>query len=217
MGILHTILDIVFPVNCLSCGKRGKDLCLDCLANISRAERECEPWIYPMFDYRDEKIKKAIWMLKYGGKPRIGNMFGEILDTFIAEELSELMILQNFRDPVLIPIPLSPKRLKERGYNQAEILCQKIAAGQSSQGGLVYFKNILIKIKETEHQARLRERDERLRNLTGSFAVKNKKLIEKRNIILVDDVTTTGATLSEAKKVLKQAGAKKIIAFTIAH
>jgi len=77
--------------------------------------------------------------------------------------------------------------------------------------------NILIKPKETEHQARIRDRRERLKNIAGSFAVKNNEKIKGKNIILIDDILTTGATLSEAKKVLKQAGARKVIAFTVAH
>ena len=77
--------------------------------------------------------------------------------------------------------------------------------------------NILIKIKETEHQANIKERKDRLKNLSGSFSVKNAEMIKSRNIILIDDVITTGATLSEARKTLKQFGAKKIIAFTVAH
>jgi predicted amidophosphoribosyltransferase len=78
---------------------------------------------------------------------------------------------------------------------------------------------ILIKPKETEHQARIKDRRTRLKNIIGSFAVKDseKNKIKNRNIILIDDITTTGATLTEAKKVLKQAGARKIIAFTVAH
>ena len=78
-------------------------------------------------------------------------------------------------------------------------------------------KNILVKTRNTEHQARIGERSARLKNLVGSFAVKNPELVAHRNIILIDDVTTTGATLAEARKVLRAAQARKVIAFTIAH
>jgi predicted amidophosphoribosyltransferase len=77
--------------------------------------------------------------------------------------------------------------------------------------------NILSKPRETEHQAHIENRTERLKNIIGSFGVKNISIIKNRNIILIDDITTTGATLAEAKKTLKQSGAKKIIAFTVAH
>ncbi len=214
MGILNTILDIVFPVNCFACGKRGSDLCSDCVSNFPKAERQCESWIFPLFDYRHENVKRAVWLLKYGKKKRLADIFGDILARSVAEEISELSVLENFRDPILVPIPLSKKRYKERGYNQAELLCRKIATAGLP---ITHTESAIRKIKETEHQAHLKERSERLKNLIGSFAVGNSQLVAGRNIILIDDVTTTGATLGEAKKVLKDAGAKKIIAFTIAH
>jgi predicted amidophosphoribosyltransferase len=77
--------------------------------------------------------------------------------------------------------------------------------------------NILIKVKETEHQARIKDRRVRLKNLENSYAVKNEASLENRNVILIDDITTTGATLNEARKILKEFGARKIIAFTVAH
>ncbi|KKS56700.1 MAG: Competence protein F, partial [Candidatus Nomurabacteria bacterium GW2011_GWF1_42_40] len=78
-------------------------------------------------------------------------------------------------------------------------------------------KDILIKPKDTKHQAHIENRSERLKNIIGSFTVKNSEIIKGRNIILIDDILTTGATLSEARKVLKRAGARKVIAFTVAH
>jgi competence protein ComFC len=145
------------------------------------------------------------------------------------EELSELSMLENFTKPILIPIPLAKKRLRLRGYNQSELICQELIKvnntrlSTSIDNGidLTLEKNILIKPKDTEHQARIRDRNLRLKNLSGSFTIKNidknKVLLKNRNIILVDDITTTGATLGEARKTLKQCGARKIIAFTIAH
>jgi len=132
------------------------------------------------------------------------------------EELSELSVMENFRNPILIPIPLSPKRYRERGYNQAELICKELV--KLNPGKDFELKNnILIKIKETEHQARIKNRNARLKNLENSYGVKNEGLLKNRNIILIDDITTTGATLNEARKILKKSGAKKIIAFTVAH
>jgi competence protein ComFC len=225
MLILDTILNIIFPVNCVACGKRGSDLCLKCLSDSPLAERESANWIFPLFDYRHPPIKKSIWLLKYKGKKRLANVFAEILYGRIIEELSELSVLNNFREPILIPIPLSKRRFRERGYNQAELICReliKIDLNNNLRHGVdvknfSFEKNILIKIKETEHQANIKERKDRLKNLSGSFFVKNPELISGKNIILIDDVLTTGTTLTEAKKILKLYGAKKIIAFTVAH
>ena len=174
-------------------------------------------------------------MLKYKGKKRLAKIFAEIIYDKMTEELSELSLLQNFYEPILIPIPLSSKRYRERGFNQAELICRELVRISNTkhltpnpspyqrEGRneiLVLDKNILIKPTETEHQARIKDRSRRLKNIVGSFAIKNNEcvmLIKNKNIILIDDVTTTGATLNEARKTLKHAGARKIIAFTIAH
>ena len=254
MHFLNTILDIVFPVKCMLCGQAGADLCLGCLKDAPPAERESAEWIFPLYDYRHPIIKKSLWLLKYKGKKRLAKIFAEIIYEKILEELSELSVMENFTNAILIPIPLSPKRYRERGYNQAELICEEIikinnlrnhltppfdklraplsltrrgAGGEVDNPHLRHGvnmqleNNVLIKIKETEHQARIKNRNIRLKNLVGSFAIKNTEknsnLIKGRNIILIDDITTTGATLAEAKKILKQAGARKIIAFTVAH
>lgn len=230
---INNILNIIFPVKCILCGKSGADLCLTCLKDAPAAERENAKWIFSLYDYRHPIIKKSLWLLKYKGKKRLANIFAEIIYEKILEELSELSVLENFIEPILIPIPLSPKRYKERGYNQAELICKELikinnmrySVYVNGDINMQFENNILIKIKETEHQARIKDRRIRLKNLSDSFAIKNNKrdiekninLIKNRNIILIDDITTTGATLNEARKVLKKAGGRKIIAFTIAH
>ena len=223
MRFLNTILDIVFPVKCILCGKSGVELCLACLKDAPPAERESAKWIFPLYDYRHPSIKKSLWLLKYRGKKRLASVFAEIIYDKILEELSDLSVMENFHNAILIPIPLSPKRYRERGFNQAELICRELIKINNLRHGvdLKLENNILIKPKDTEHQARIKDRRARLKNIIGSFAikdiVKNKNLIKGRNIILIDDILTTGATLSEAKKVLKQAGARKVIAFTVAH
>jgi competence protein ComFC len=222
MRFLNTILDFIFPSKCVSCGRSGADLCHDCLLGSRAAERESQEWIFPLYDYRHPPIKKALWMFKYDSKKRLAVIFAEILFEKILEELSDLSVMENFKDPILIPIPLSPKRYRERGYNQAELICRELISLSKTNyrrqsDVLTLETKVLIKPKDTEHQARIRDRRARLKNLAGSFSVKNIELIKNRNVILIDDVTTTGATLSEARKTLKQAGARKVIAFTVAH
>jgi len=218
--ILNGILNIVFPVKCVSCGKNGKDFCLKCLSDAPLAERETAKWIFPLYDYRHPSIKKALQLFKYNGKKRLANIFAEILYGKIIEELSELSVMENFTNAILIPIPLSAKRYRERGFNQAELICKELIK-LDKEKNFSLENNILIKPRETEHQARIHNRTERLKNIIGSFSIKNEKenisKIKGRNIILIDDITTTGATLNEAKKTLKQAGARKVIAFTVAH
>lgn len=220
MTFLNTILDIVFPVNCIGCGSPKSDLCIKCISDAPGAERESAEWIFPIFDYRHPPIKKALWLFKYKSKKRFAGIFAEVLYGKILEELSDLSVMQNFKDTILIPIPLSRKRYRERGYNQAELICKELIKLDNNINYKLE-KNILIKPKDTEHQARIENKRERLKNIVGSFAIKNGQQniesIKNRNIILIDDITTTGATLTEAKKTLKQAGARKVIAFTVAH
>lgn len=219
MSLSSTILEVFFPSKCLSCGLKNTDLCPKCLNESPSAERESAHWIFPLFDYRHPPIKKAISLLKYKGKKRIAENFGEVLYDRMLEEISELVIMENFKESLLIPIPLSRKRLRERGYNQAELICKKLIEINNLRHGIdtKLGNNILIKIKDEKHQAHINDRRERLKNIIGSFAIKNPEAIKSKNIILIDDVTTTGATLEEAKKTLKKAGARKIIAFTLAH
>lgn len=216
MLYLNTILDIIFPSYCISCQRRGADLCLKCLSGSPEAKRESVNWIFPLYDYRHPPIKKSIWLLKYKGKRNLAGIFAETMYARILEELAELTLIENFREPLLVPIPLSKKRYRERGFNQAELICQKLV---ELDGGLNYRleSNALYKRNETEYQAKIENRAKRLKNIVDAFAVLDNNRIENRNIILIDDVTTTGATLNEAKKILKQSGARKVIAFTIAH
>lgn len=241
MHFLNTILDIIFPIKCVSCGQNGVDLCEKCLKGARPTERESAKWIFPVFDYRDPVIKKSLWFLKYKGKRRLAKIFAETIYDKMQEELSELILMENFNNAILIPIPLSPKRKRDRGFNQAELICRElikinketsitdVGIPYRTGGGLLQSRiptpaviltldcDILLKPRETEHQARIKARRERMKNIAGTFAVQNEEKIKTRNIILIDDILTTGATLNEAKKILKKAGARKIIAFTVAH
>lgn len=223
MKILNTILDVLFPVNCVICKKEKVILCEKCLFLCPQTEKECAKWIYPLYDYRNIIIKKTLWFLKYRNKKNIAKVFAQIMHKFILEELSDLSSFENFKNPILIPIPLSKKRQKERGYNQAELICEELLYlspnnNSTLKSDFILEKNILIKNKDTKHQANIKNRSERLLNLKDSFTINKEAIsIKNRNIILIDDITTTGATLNEAKKTLKKAGARKIIAFTVAH
>lgn len=212
-------MSLLFPAKCAACGRCGEDLCLSCLRALPPAERESANWIFPLYDYRDPSVKKCLHLFKYKGKRRLAAVFAQSLYENMLEELTDLGALENFHDPILIPIPLSSKRLRERGYNQAELICRKIISLADIRDS-VYLQletGILYKPHDTEHQARIKDRRQRLENMRGTFAIKNADKIKGRNIILIDDILTTGATLSEARRVLRDAGARKVVAFTVAH
>lgn len=219
MGFWHTILSAIFPEKCIGCGRANTLLCHICLLACPAALRESAAWIFPCYDYRNPLVKKSLWLFKYSGRQGLAPIFAETIFAKMAEELWELGAMENFRDPLLVPIPLSRRRRRERGYNQAELICAEIIKINKLRGGvdLKLDTNILFKPKDTEHQARIKDRAERLKNMHGTFAVYDNAAIKGRNIILVDDILTTGATLSEARRVLRRAGARKVIAFTVAH
>ena len=165
-----------------------------------------------LFDYRNEVIKKAIWYLKYRNKKTIAAILARGLYDRLLPELDELQTFQNFGEPVLVAVPLSKKRLRERGYNQSALIAEELAQ-------LTGFKllNCVTKIKETPTQVSIKDRAKRLANLQGSFRVFNKEKIKDKNILLIDDVTSTGATIEELRKTLLEAGAGKVLGLTIAH
>jgi competence protein ComFC len=215
MQIVNTILEILYPTKCIICQKNNLLLCSKCLSTCSPAQTTFN-WIFPVLSYQEIVIKKAIWFFKYKKKKKLALIFGNIIYFKILEELNDLTIFENFVKPILIPIPLSKKSYRKRGFNQSLLICQAIIK-INLENNFELMPNVLIKNKETEHQALIKDKQKRFYNLKNTFSVQNKNLIQNRNIILIDDVTTTGATLIEAKKVLLENGARQVIAFTLAH
>lgn len=168
-----------------------------------------------LFDYRNPVVKEAVWMLKYRGNRRIAALLGELLYEDLLAFLLEYAPLANITELMLVPIPLSRKRERERGFNQCELLVDCLAR-QDKGRNFAVSKAALRKIKETPSQTKTDNRKKRLENLSDCFQA-DAELVAGRNIILIDDVATTGATLEEARKTLLAAGARKVIAFTIAH
>ena len=182
---------------------------------VSRPNDNLPPNTLVLFDYGNPLIRQAIWELKYRGNKKIAGLLAQCLYDELAEELAERKSLGGFERQILIPIPLSKHRERERGWNQSELL----AAALLKCGGGDFFEvrtDILTKIKNTESQTK-KNRAARLENLRDCFEIAHPEKISGRNIILLDDVTTTGATFEEAKKTLKKAGARKILAVAVAH
>lgn len=165
-----------------------------------------------VFSYRDPFIRTAIWMFKYRRNMWLAKIFAEAIDDSLIEEIGEKALFENFNEPILIPMPLSRKRRRFRGFNQSELIAKEV----SNLSGFPYEKKVLIKVKETESQTH-KNKKERRENIKGTFKVKKPEKIKRRNIILIDDVYTTGSTLGEADKVLREAGAKKVFRLVVAH
>jgi len=216
--IFKEFLNLLFPQKCLGCGISGATLCEKCLASFPPFFAENKPpnlsetdEIFVATSYKDEIVKKAIWLFKYRGVKSLAEPLSSLIVKKLGDKITRL--INDTRQTVLIiPIPLARKKFKKRGYNQAEILGKCL----SDKLSIKMETNVLYKIKETISQVEIKDRNKRLKNIQGVFAVKNSEIIRNKVIILVDDITTTGATLNEAGRVLKQAGGKKIIGLTVA-
>ncbi len=143
------------------------------------------------------------------GKAKYSN--GKYILDYFAEKLSFLYFNNFFRSEVVCCVPMSKARLRKRKYNQSEILAKKV-----SEIIKVPFSDCIDKTRETERQAKL-SRAERLKNLVDTFKVTDKKAIRGKNVLLVDDVSTTGATAEAVAVKLKNAGALRVHLITVAN
>lgn len=214
LKIFKKFLNFVFPSKCLVCKTEGCSVCLKCLRKIPSANFQESKWITSVWSYQDPVMKKLLWMLKFENKFSVIEDIGQTLYDHLFNEIQELAVFNNNQKHLLVPIPLSKKSLKKRGYNQSEIIALDIA---NRSNGELLVKNILKKVRETPTQHSLKNKRERLKNLRDAFVVTDSELVKDKNIILIDDITTTNTTLVEAKRVLKKSGAKSVVGFTVAH
>ncbi len=182
--------------------------------NLASKNREnIKPFI-TVFSYKDPLVKTAIWSLKYRRNRKMANLLAEAICPSLNEILENENLFDNFSNPLFLPIPANKDKKRERGFDQAVLLGQKIFE-KMPKNFFEYQPNYLKRIKKTPNQAGLRNRNQRFENLKNSLSAN--KRTRNRNIIVFDDVMTTGATFKEAERALKSAGAKKIIFFSLAH
>ena len=214
------IFDLLFPKFCLSCQREGNYLCEDCqstlgVLNTHQKHQTHSPAgglkdLYFALPYQQPLIKNLIKLFKY--QPFVKELVIPLTSLIITHFQLIEKSTADFVNFVLVPVPLERKKLKWRGFNQAEEIGKELA----NFFGIPLITNCLIKIKETLPQVELSD-EERRENIKGAFLVKDKELIKNKKILLVDDVYTTGATMEECARVLKKAGAKEVIGIVIAR
>ncbi len=226
--VAHSALDFLLPMRCLGCRREGGLLCESCIAALPRllppycdicADRgvvgECRqcreqarqqgrpldglraPYLF------QGAIRDAIHSFKYENARAAAPLLGRLLAEYLADN--------PMPGEVLAPVPLHPRKLRERGYNQAELLARE--AGKIA--GLPVDAKLLYRVRNTPAQARTANRQQRLDNIADAFAVRGN--LTGRALILIDDVSTTGSTLTAAAAALKQAGAASVWALTLAR
>ncbi len=214
--MLQVLIQALFPDRCVGCGARGIFLCGNCQKKIPPAISPEQNFITSIFAYQDFRIKRLIWMLKFKNSTRVAKIFASALFSVLNEILGEEKYFLGKEQIILVPIPLSKNRQRTRGYNQSELLCKEVLK-LDNDSNYVLEKKLLKKGIETTPQSEIRKRSARLANLGDCFSVLPNKLEKGRTIILIDDVTTTGATLTSARKALRADGFKKVFAVTVAH
>ncbi|PIV01726.1 hypothetical protein COS54_00535 [Candidatus Shapirobacteria bacterium CG03_land_8_20_14_0_80_39_12] len=229
-----SILDLIFPKKCLGCQKEGKYFCSNCLsqrAPISQICPVCEkpspfgqthPFCLTRYSldgltsflFFGGIIRQAIHKLKYRLVTDLKEEFWQIILSELKRR-EDLLLLNKFTaqyKPIIIPIPLYWYKYNYRGFNQATLFAQDFA----NYFHLPLSEEILIRNKGTVSQTKLKIK-ERKANVQNAFFVKQKLKTLPENILLIDDVWTTGSTLKTAGSLLKRSGVKKIWGLTIAR
>ena len=210
------IIDLIYPPVCGICGKLSTEsLCNKCKMKFQNQA------IFGIEDYTNisSYFNEHIYMFKYSGEIRnviLNYKFQEksyIYKTFVNFlKNNEKICAQIKKYDIIVPIPISKKRFKQRGYNQSDLFAKEI----SKEFDIKYDgKEILIKIKDNNPQSSLTG-EERIKNVQGVYRIKNKQKIYNKKILLVDDIFTTGNTANECAKVLIENSARKVGIFTIA-
>ena len=229
MKLFENVLSLIYPPACSICGKEGKTyLCENCKNKLEQ-EKIYVPKIEIvngiehcyLFEYKGI-IREKILQYKFGNKAYLANFFFE----FFVKNEKVCGFLKKY--DIIIPVPMSKKKIAKRGYNQSELIAKKIAKSTTNNlnfnilkgnavnnNTLKLEKNILIKVKENKTQSTL-NKIERMENVKNVYKIQNKQKIKQKKVLLFDDIYTTGATTTECIKVLKNAGAKEVGILTIA-
>lgn len=215
MNFFRLCAEALFPDRCVGCSTRGILLCDSCMKKLPPAETSAHDFISSVYAYRDGRVRTLIRLLKYKQARRVAEIFADGLALLATEHLGEEGPFISRRKIILVPVPLSKKRRRSRGFNQAELLARAMLR-KLSEGRFEIRTDLLFKKSDTLAQAEIKKRSERLVNLKNSFSAE--ALADTRAlIILIDDVTTTGATLLECKRALYQSGYRNIRAITVAR
>ncbi|MDQ5962776.1 MAG: hypothetical protein QG653_583 [Patescibacteria group bacterium] len=209
MWIFRLTLDLLFPSACYLCKKEGFSLCSSCVQNLSHSIQVLPHWIHTTYLYKDENVRSCLHQIKYYHRKDI---VLPLVQASIDASLIDFVGTEN--NTVLVPIPMHFGRKWSRGYNHAS----SIANTYGKLLNIPVNENLLIRKKNSTQQATIKRVQERMKNVHNIFAVHQKNADQKtQNIILIDDTTTTHATLLEAKHVLEKTGYTNVKAITLAH
>jgi ComF family protein len=222
----QAVLDVLFPPRCVACGEQGAFLCRACRETMPRAlpprcpscwqpERRGEmcgrcAQARPAFAgarslyLYEGAVREAVHALKYNHLSGLARPMAEVMAGYLEAEALPV--------DLVVPVPLFGRRQRLRGYNQSALLAREL----SRLGGLPLAERGLARRRNTPPQARSVDAEARRRNVAGAFAA-DRRRVEGRRVLLIDDVMTTGATLDACAQALRQAGAASVWALTFAR
>ena len=195
------------PPYCVMCGRslqghtENVDRCWECCGRRCHYDRSWSCALY------EGTLREAIHRFKYSGKVSLLDLFSGLLSNFLAENSG----VHSGMDAV-IAVPLHSTKLREREFNQA----QALAAVVAKQLRIIDASRCIRRSRPTRAQNEL-DRNQRFKNVRGAFAVADPRLVNGKNVLIVDDLYTTGATLDECGRVLRAAGAQRIHCITVAR
>lgn len=237
------LIELVFPARCVLCGQYEcpNYICRTCLRAIPLSGKfgciGCErptpagltcpvcqqdyfiDQLISITQYREPKIQKIIEHYKYKFIDRLHKPLSQLVIRrlkSLAKNKKNISIFKYWGigdSLIIMPVPLHQKRKRFRGFNQAELIARSLA----NHFMFEYQPDLLIRKHTSLPQVKVNDRKIRLKNVHGLFACSYPDNVKDRNILLIDDVCTTGATLNECAKVLKQSGASKVSALVIAR
>lgn len=220
--LINALVDFIYPKKCLACGKNGVFLCTDCLKLFEYSDQICPEcgegsvmgWTHDkckskwnldglvvLYDYQDEKVRTLIDEIKFE--------FNRDLIKLVIESC-EFELGLDFE--MIVPIPLYFYRENWRGFNQAKEIAIEVEILTN-----IKCESVLIRKQATKQQSLSKTKEERLKNTKDVFGVRTEALVSGKRVLLIDDVFTSGATLKEACKALKMAGAVSVWGFCLAH
>ena len=200
---MSLIINWLFPRKCFGCGQGEEYLCTLCETKIKNGElikKDEFEGIISIFKY-DGLIKDIIEKIKYGFVSDTIEEMAEKMARKLKLDYPNIVKYWQEEKYILVPIPLHPQRQRWRGFNQSEILTEKL----SKELKLGWKNNLIIRKLKIKSQAKIKNREEKWKNMTDVFQVVDNNIIPKK-IILVDDVITSGATMTAALKILKNSG-----------
>lgn len=208
------ILSLIYPPKCVFCGTviDKSDICEECEKTLPYTKGDSIYQKFPFVDkcisplYYKDYVRRAVLRFKFAGCSCYSRRLGGIMSECAENNLDCGSI------DMVSCIPLSRKRMHDRGYNQAELLAKEI----SKKVGVEYLPT-LKKIRHNTAQSTIKDSKQRAANVIGAYRVIDAEEVKGKYILLVDDVVTTGSTVSECARILKKSGAKAVYCVTLAR